>query len=56
MGYLKLKHNSTLVFDPSYPEIGHGNFWDCVWKDFYVVAVEAIPPNTPSLRGKEVDL
>ena len=29
MGYLKLRHNSRLVFDPSYPNIDHSNFRDC---------------------------
>ena len=56
MGYLKLRYNSRLAFDPSYPNIDHSNFWDCDWTDFYEGALEAIPPNTPPLRRKEVDL
>ena len=56
MGYLMLRHNSRLMFDPSYPNIDHSNFQDCDWIDFYEGAVEAIPPNAPPLRGKEVDL
>ena len=39
MGYLKLRHNSRLMFDPSYPNIDHSNFWDCDWTDFYEGAV-----------------
>ena len=45
MSYLKLRHNSRLVFDPSYPIIDHSNFWQCDWKDFYEGAVEAISPS-----------
>ena len=47
MGYLKLRHKSRIVFDPSYPNIDHGNFWECDWTDFYEGAVEAIPLNAP---------
>ena len=56
MGYLKLRYNSRLRFDPSYPNIDHSNFQDCDWTDFYECALEAIPPNTPPQKGKEVDL
>ena len=56
MGYLKLRHNSRLTFDCSYPDVDHSNFWDCHWTDFDEGAVEAIPPNAPLLRGNEVDL
>ena len=44
MGYLKLRHNTRLAFDPSYPVIGECNFWECDWTDFFEVAAEAIPP------------
>ena len=56
MGYLKLRHNYRLVFDPSYLDIDHSNFWDYDWTDLYEGAVEAIPPNAPWPRQKEVDL
>ena len=56
MGYLKLRQNSRLVFDPSYLDIDHSSFQECEWTDFYDGAVEAIPPNTPPPRGKEMDL
>ena len=56
MGYLKLMHNSRLMFDPSYSDVDHSNFWDCDWTDFYEGAVEAIPPNSLPQRGKEVDI
>ena len=55
MGYQKLRHNSRLMFDPSYPDIDHSNFQECNWTDFFEGAVETIPPNTSSPRGKEVD-
>ena len=44
------------MFDLSYPKIDHSNFQECDWTDFYEVAVEAIPPNAPWPKGKEVDL
>ena len=34
MGYLKLRHNTRLMFDPSYPDINHSNSLDCNWTDF----------------------
>ena len=55
VGYLKLRQNTRLMFDSSYPDIDHSNFWECDWKIF-CGAVEAIPPNAPPPRGKEVDL
>jgi hypothetical protein len=54
--FLKNKHNSTMVFDPSYPEIDEGVFVNCDWKDYYPGAKEQISPNAPEPRGKEVDL
>ena len=56
IGFLKLRHNSRLAFDPSYCDIDHSIFWDCDWTDFYEAAVEAIPPNAQPQIGKEVDL
>jgi hypothetical protein len=54
--YLATKHNSRLVFDPTYPDIDLAHFKECDWKSFYGDAKEAIPPNAPKPRGKEVDL
>lgn len=54
--YLKIKHNSRMVFDPTYPVINMTAFKDCDWKDFYGDVKEAIPPNAPPPRGKEVDI
>ena len=50
------KHNSCMVFDPTYPEINMDDFKECDWKTFYGDAKEAIPSNAPPPRGKEVDL
>jgi hypothetical protein len=54
--YLDKKHNSRIVFDPSYPSIDHSKFKECDWRAFYGDAKEAIPPNAPEPRGKEIDL
>ena len=54
--HLKNKHNSRLVFDPTYPEIDMSVFKECDWKHFYGDIKEAIPLNAPKPRGKEVDL
>ena len=56
VSYLKLRHNTRLVLDPSYPIIDHSNFRKCDLTDFYEGAVEAVPPNALPLRVKEVDL
>ena len=53
-GYLKNKHNSRMIFDPSYPSIDESNFKQCDWKDFYGNVTEAIPPHAPVPRGNEV--
>ena len=55
-GYLKSKYNSRLAFDPTYPEIDMNDFKVCDWREFYGDVKEAIPPNMPEARGKEVDL
>ena len=34
MACLKQKHNSRLVFDPTYPKIDESIFKDCDWKYF----------------------
>lgn len=54
--YLKIKYNSRMVFDPSYPTIDMTAFKECDWKHFYKGAKEAIPDNAPEPRGKEVDV
>lgn len=54
--YLDKKHNSRIVFDPTYPDIDMSKFKECDWRAFYGDAKEAIPPNAPEARGKSVDL
>jgi hypothetical protein len=53
--FLKNKHNSTMVFDPTYPEINENEFMECDWTNFYGDVKEAISPDAPKPRGKEVD-
>ena len=56
MSYLSKKHNSRLVFDPTYPDI----FWDAIkhhdWEEFYGPMTEMISPNVPKSLGKKVDI
>ena len=54
--YLEKKHNSRVVFDPSYPTVDPSDFKECDWKHFYGDVHEALPPNAPEPRGKDVDL
>ena len=54
--YLKNKHNSRMVFDPTYPEINMSVFKKCDWKHFYGEIKEAVPLNTLKPCGKQVDL
>jgi len=54
--YLDRKHNARIVFDPSYPDIDMSVFKECDWKQFYGDVHEAVPPNAPKPRGKDVDL
>jgi hypothetical protein len=41
--YLEKKHNSRLVFDPTYPQINMDEFKECDWKEYYGEVMEAIP-------------
>ena len=54
--YLRTKHNSQLVLNLRYPEINHSDFPDNDWTLMYGNVTEAIPPNAPTLHGKEVNL
>jgi hypothetical protein len=55
--YLKAKHNSRLVFDPTYPKIKHDSFKDNIdWTIAYGEIKEAISPDAPQPRGKAVVL
>eukprot|EP00978_Attheya_sp_CCMP212_P012643 scaffold31629_cov68-Attheya_sp.AAC.1 len=54
--YLDIKHNSTMVFDPTYPNIEIRDFKNCDWSNFYGDVKEVVPTNAPPSRGKEVDI
>ena len=57
MSYLRVKHNSCLVFDPSYTGIDYAKFnVHANWHAFYGDVKEALPPNAPEPLGKEVEL
>jgi hypothetical protein len=45
MGYLKNKHNTRLVFDPTYPDIDYRDFPKYDWTEFYGNAKELMPAN-----------
>jgi hypothetical protein len=54
--YLDKKHNAQIIFDPSYPTIDMTVFRECDWKHFYGNVHEAILPNAPPPRGKDINL
>ena len=56
MGYLHLKHNLHLIFDPTYPIIDESHFPRHDWMEFYGDVHEAIPDNMPPPHGKEVEI
>ena len=53
MSYLKIKHKSRLVLEPSYPGIDISDFkFNENWTPFYRNVQEAKPLNTPKPLGK----
>ena len=54
--YLKSRHNSRMVFDPTYPSIEKTNFQEHEWKRLYGDVMEAILSNCTKTLGREVDL
>jgi hypothetical protein len=54
--YLDNKHNSRMVFDPTYAAIDMSSFKACDWKEFYGEVSEPLPPNMPEPRGKEIEI
>ena len=56
MDNLKLKHNSCLSFNATYPSIDCSRFNEFDWTAFYEDAVENILPNAVLSRGKEMDV
>ena len=55
-GYLEGKHNTTLVFDPTYPTINQEQFNTVDWGNFYSGSKEAIPLDIPDPKSKQIDL
>ena len=53
-GYLKGHHNAWVLSDPTHPTPGMSMFQENDWCGFYGDMKEAIPPNAPEPRGKEV--
>ncbi len=56
MGYLRLKHNTRLIFNSTCPDIVASDFPCHDWMEFYGDVREAIPPDMPDPLHKEVDL
>ena len=55
VSYLRVKHNSRLYLDPTYPEIDYASCNRHKWVDFYCKVKESIPLNIPESRVKDVD-
>jgi hypothetical protein len=53
-GYLKRHERSAMVFDDTEPSFNPSRFRECNWSEFYLNAEDALPPNMPEPRGKEV--
>jgi hypothetical protein len=56
MSYLSQKHNTQLIFEPTYPKIDMGQFPQYNWTKFYSNVEEAITVDMPEPLGKEVDI
>jgi hypothetical protein len=56
MEYLKLKHKSRLIFDPTNPDIDQTAFPTFKGMEFYGNVEEAIPPDMLPPLGKDIDL
>ena len=57
MSYLKVRHNSRICLDPTYPDIDQKKFMHAAnWTAFYGDVEEAIPVIAPKPLGKGVDL
>ena len=54
--YLKSHKKMRLLFDSAYPKIKDTWFQEYDWFDFYLNAKEAIPPNMPEVRGRDVNI
>ena len=55
-GYLKCHKKMRILFDSGCPKVKENWFKKYDWFDFYRDAKEAIPPNMPEARGREVTI
>jgi hypothetical protein len=55
-GHLEALHNAQIIFNPLYPIIDMTVFKECDWKHFYGNMHEAILPNAPPPREKDINL
>jgi hypothetical protein len=55
-GYLKKRHISWVVLDPTYPDIDMSKFQEHDWKQYYGDVLEPIPSNAPKELGKSINL
>jgi hypothetical protein len=51
MSYLCQKHDTRLIFDPTYPKLDMAMFPKYIWTKFYGNVEEAIPANMPPQYG-----
>jgi hypothetical protein len=56
MSYMNQKHNTRIIFDPTYPKIDMGQFPKYNWTEFYGNVKEAIPVDMSEPLGKDVDI
>jgi hypothetical protein len=56
MSYLSQKHNTRLIFDPTYSKIDMGQFPQYNWTEFYGNVEEAIAVDIPEPLGKDLDV
>jgi hypothetical protein len=54
--FMRINHNSRMVYKPLYPTSDMNVFKPNGWKSFYGNVEESIPSSAPELRGKEVNL
>jgi hypothetical protein len=56
VSYLSQKHNTRLIFDPTYPKINMGQSPQNNWTKFYGNVEEAIPVDMPEPLGKDINI
>ena len=56
ISYLRIPHDTRMIFDPSNPNIDYKSFPKCDWIEFYGDVEETIPNDALSPHGKGVEL